>query len=243
MDPSRHLDALRTGSEALVLAAAGNLASPVPSCPDWDVSDLVVHVGLVWTWADKTVTTGERAEFGRSPEDGSEPALLEWARGHAAHLLATLGAADPDTGCWTFGLPRTRRFWFRRQALETALHAWDAQGAAGAPAPIDPDLAADGVDEFVSVLVPRWTGQHPGSWSGQSLHLHRTDGEGEWMVLLGADGAAMAERTHGKADVALRGPAEHLWLWCTNRVPLDALDLEVFGDRGVADRWSSEIAF
>lgn len=243
MDPSRHLSALRTGSDALLGAAAGHLTSSVPTCPDWDVSDLVVHVGLVWAWADTIVTTSEGTELGDAPSDRSEPALLDWAAERAERLQATLGAADPDTGCWTFGLPRTRRFWFRRQALETVLHAWDAQRAAGAPEPIDADVAADGVDEFVSVLVPRWTGRHPGSWSGQSLHLHRTDGDGEWTVLLGAGGAAAAERSHGKADVALRGPAEQLWLWCTNRMPLDALDLEIFGDRGVADRWSAEIAF
>jgi hypothetical protein len=60
-------------------------------------------------------------------------------------------------------------------------------------------------------------------------------------VRLGPDAAISAERTHGKADVALRGTAQALYLWCLNRTPSD--ELEIFGDSGVADRWASEIAF
>jgi hypothetical protein len=46
---------------------------------------------------------------------------------------------------------------------------------------------------------------------------------------------------HGKADVALRGPASTLYLWCLNRATSDELD--VVGDGAVADLWGSEIVF
>ena len=93
----------------------------------------------------------------------------------------------------------------------------------------------------VSAMVPRQVKQRPDVWTGQSLHLHRTDGEGEWMVRLGPDGEVSTERTHGKGDVALRGPASSLYLWCLSRVPAD--DLELFGDPAVAALWTTEIAF
>jgi hypothetical protein len=152
-----------------------------------------------------------------------------------------LEAADPGSDCWTFGLPRSRLFWFRRQALETAVHAWDGQGALGRPEPIGATLASDGIDEFLTVMLPRRIEQHPDGWVGQSLHLHRTDGDGEWTIRLGPDAAVSTEPAHHEGDVALRGPASSLYLWCLNRLP--TADLEVSGDRAVADRWTSEIVF
>lgn len=243
MEPAAHLEALERDAGALVDAARGALDRPVPSCPEWDVADLVVHVGLVWRWAADIVEQGQRAAFGAPPEDRREDVLLAWAQEGAARLAATLRAADPDAGCWTFGMPRTARFWFRRQALETALHAWDAGAAAGVPVALDPTLAADGVDELLTVMVPRQLARDPGQWAGESLHLHRTDGEGEWLLRLGPDGAVEVARSHAKGDVALRGPAGALWLWATNRKALDELDVEVFGDREIAARWTERIAF
>jgi uncharacterized protein (TIGR03083 family) len=243
MEPIDHLSVLGVGVDALLDAAGGALERQVPTCPDWDVAELVTHSALTWGWAADIVATGERAEYGQAPDDRSETALLGWARGQGDRLQAVLADADPDTNCWTFGLPRARRFWFRRTALETVLHAYDAQLASGQPQPIDPEVATDGIDEYLTVMVPRWVGRHPEGWDGQSIHLHRTDGDGEWSLRLGPGGEVQAERSHAKGDVALRGPAEALWLWCTNRAALDRLDVEVFGDRGLTDRWSSEIVF
>lgn len=289
MEPGDHLDALHRGAGAFLAAVAGNLDRPVPSCPQWDVADLAGHIGQVWQWAAAVVESGGRADWGDVPAGSSEDALLSWVEEQAARLQGALGAADPDTDCWTFGLPRTRRFWFRRQALETALHLWDAQHACGHPEAMDPALAADGVDEFLTVMVPRGLRRKAGDWAGESVHLHRTDGggggggadgdggrggsgsggggdggrggsgsdgasaddtgsdggesRGEWTVQLGPDGDVSVARGHAKADLALRGPAEALWLWCTNRVPLSELPLETFGDRQLATRWAAEITF
>ncbi len=185
--------------------------------------------------------SGARSDAPVPPEDIGGTALIGWAEDRLREMLDAMESADPDADCWTFGLPRTPMFWIRRQALETAVHAWDCTGAAGEPSPIDGGLASDGIDEFLSVMVPRQVKQHPDVWTGQSFHLHRTDGEGEWMVRLGPDGEVSSEHAHGKGDVALRGPASSLYLWSLNRLP--AGDLEVFGDPAVAALWTTEIAF
>ena len=242
VEPARYLQVLSERADALLDASAGAMGTEVPTCPGWTIADLVVHVGLVWGWAADTVTTRERAERGSPPEDRSEPELRAWAKEQAARLCDALGAADPEASCWTFGLPRTTRFWFRRQALETTLHAWDAEAAVGTPAPIEPDIAADGVDEHLTVILPRSVSREPGSWSGETVHLHRTDGDGEWVVRLGPGGQTTAERTHAKADLALRGPAEALWLWSANRASAEELGIERFGDETIAERWRT-IAF
>jgi uncharacterized protein (TIGR03083 family) len=241
MEPGTYVEAIRNGSPALLDAARANLDAPVPSCPGWNVADLVAHTGGVWGWAANIVRTGARSEFPVPPEGVGGTDLLAWAEARSRELIGTLETADPASDCWTFGLPRSRFFWFRRQALETAVHAWDGQHAAGRAAPIDPVLASDGIDEFLAVMLARQLGAHPEGWSGQSVHFHCTDDGGEWTVRLGPAGAVTVERAHAKADVAVRGPASSVYLWCLNRVA--APEVEVIGDSSLAERWTSEIAF
>jgi uncharacterized protein (TIGR03083 family) len=204
------------------------------------VADLVAHIGGVWGWAAAVVGTGVRADFPAVPEGSGADELAVWAEQQAGLVLDALEKADPGSSCWTFGLPRSRLFWFRRQALETAVHAWDAQQAVAHPEPLEPELASDGIEEFVTLMLPRHLKQHPGGWTGQSLHLHSTDGKVEWVVMLGPDSAVSVEHVHRKADVALQGAASSLYLWCLNRMPL--AELTVFGDRAVADQWTTQIA-
>ncbi len=203
------------------------------------MADLVAHIGGVWGWAAAVVGTGDRADFPMAPEGLGGTELVEWAGLQARLVLDALEAAAPDSSCWTFGLPRSRLFWFRRQALETAAHAWDAQQAAAHPEPLEPELASDGIDEFLTVMLPRHLKQQPGGWTGQSLHLHSTDSNGEWVIKLGPDSAVSVEHVHRKGDVALQGTASSLYLWCLNRIP--SAELTVFGDRAVADQWTAEI--
>jgi uncharacterized protein (TIGR03083 family) len=243
VEPDAHLEVISERAKALLEAAAGAMEVRVPTCPDWTVADLVVHIGLLWGWVAEIVTTKARPDRGEAPEDRSDQPLRDWAGGRAAAVVAALGAADPEADCWTFGLPRTTRFWFRRQALETTLHAWDAETAVGTASRIDPDVAADGVDEHLHVMVPRLVRLRPEAWSGETVHLHRSDGDGEWVVRLGPNGDVMTERAHSKADLALRGTAEGLWLWCANRATPDELGLEQFGDGEIAARWRKEMVF
>ncbi len=241
MEAAQYLDVLRDRSNALLVLARADLDAPVRSCPGWTVAELVAHIGGVWGWAAAVVGTGARADFPTVPVGLGGAELLEWAEQQARLALDALGTADADSSCWTFGEPRSRRFWFRRQALETAVHAWDVQQAVAEPEPIEPELASDGIDEFLTVMLPRHLKQQPGSWTGQSLHLHSTDGQGECVVNLGPDSAVSVEQVHRKGDVALQGTASSLYLWCLNRMPL--AELEVFGDRAIADQWTAEIAF
>jgi uncharacterized protein (TIGR03083 family) len=241
MEAAQYLDVVRDRSTALLASARADLESPVPSCPGWTVADLVAHVGGIWGWAAAIVQTGVRADRPAVPEGIRGCELVGWAETHVRRLIEALEAANPDSNCWTFGLPRSRLFWFRRQALETAVHAWDGQRSVGHLEAIESELACDGVDEFLAVMLPRQIRQPPDGWTGQSLHLHRTDGDGEWMVRIGPGTTVVSERAHDKGDVALRGPASSIYLWCVGRLP--SSDLEVLGDRNVADKWTSEIAF
>ena len=48
----QHLEALmRSGAALGEAATAAGLDAKVPTCPGWDVTDLVVHQGMVHRWA------------------------------------------------------------------------------------------------------------------------------------------------------------------------------------------------
>jgi uncharacterized protein (TIGR03083 family) len=222
---------------ALGLAAAVDLAAPVPAAPGWDTTQLLRHVGLVHTRTSVILRTGtmERPtrENGMLPE-APRVGVLDWYRKTLARVVADLRAlGDPDRPVYAFA-PAHRRagFWPRRMAQETTVHRVDAEQAVGRPVgAIDPALAVDGVDELFSVFVAVFGGgRSPGD--GRTVHLHATDAEGEWLIRF-AEGDVAVDVGHAKGDAAVRGPAADLLLWLWGRRPLD--DLEVFGDRTAAE--------
>ena len=147
-----HLAHLRTDVDAILrVLDRGSLDAPVTACPGWSVRELVEHLGAVHRWATEIVQTGAPQQ----EQPYADKDLTSWFAEGAEQLLGTLGAADPDAPCWSFTTDRTAGFWRRRQALETAVHRWDAEQAVGAPAPLDAGLAADGVTEVVALMAPR----------------------------------------------------------------------------------------
>ena len=141
-------------------------------------------------------------------------------------LADALAAAGPSVELWSWTDQPTTGFWARRQAVETAVHRYDAQLTAGAPQPVEHELAVDGIDGLFW-LIPFWPWADRVRGDGETLHLHCTDGEGEWLVRLRTDGVDVT-REHAKGDVAARGSASDLLLFLYGRVPIE--HLEVFGD-------------
>jgi uncharacterized protein (TIGR03083 family) len=241
MDRASHLASLQADAD-LLLATAGNaLARPVPSCPGWTCERLVGHVGRVYRWTAGWVASGQSPEVERAP---AGDAVVDWARAGLADLVAALGAVDPAVHVDTWAGRQPAGFWPRRMAIETAVHRVDAQLAVDDVTPIGTALAVEGIDELFDVLLPlRGTGDLVRG--GETIHLHATDpdlgqdGEGEWLVTLGADALAV-EHAHAKGDVAVRGTASDLLLLLTNRVDLDRF--QVFGDESLLRRWRAAVA-
>jgi uncharacterized protein (TIGR03083 family) len=137
---------------------------------------------------------------------------------------------------WTWSSQHDIAFIIRRMAQETAVHRWDAEDAIGGQYVIPADLAADGIDEFLQFHT-MWKAEGAAPLGG-TVHLHTTDVDGEWLVgdpLPDTDGDSLSfSYEHAKGDAALRGTAETLLLALWRRRTID--DLEVFGDRAVAER-------
>lgn len=238
MDFADHLRTIRSEGEALGAVAVADLAVRVPSCPDWDVAGLVGHTGWVHRWVTSILAAppGEKVSARDVPVAPAGDAVLGWYAEGLAALTAAFAGADPDAPRHTFVGPRDTRWWARRLAHENAVHRWDREAATGTARPFDPALAADGIDEVITTHLQNRFDRAAFGASGQSLHLHATDVDGEWTLTFDAD-AVRYERGHAKGDVAARGTASDLLLWVMSRVDDDRVEL--FGDVALAGRFRS----
>jgi uncharacterized protein (TIGR03083 family) len=241
MENEQYLESLARDSDALAdAAAAAGPDAAVPTCPGWTVEDLLRHCAGGDRWARTIVETGSREHAPRDlPPDAPTGAdLVPYFREGAKALVDTLAAADPGASVWTFSpADRTARFWYRRRAQESAVHRFDAQSAAGTTAPMGTELAVDGIDEFLTVFLPRLVGGVT-ALDDATVHLHCTDTEGEWLIVRDGDDLVVT-REHAKGDVAARGTASDLTLFLWGRVGADPL--EVFGNAAALARFRDEI--
>jgi uncharacterized protein (TIGR03083 family) len=233
MDPAAYIAHIRADGARLADVADGHLDAQVPSCPEWKVADLLDHVGQVhWFWRQIAGRRAQEVPELDRPEVPTGDALVPWLRDEVAQVTKVLEDADPAEPIWTWTGQQDDIGWIqRRMAQETAVHRWDGEAAVGTTTPIDAALAVDGVDEFLDVFLIPYAERSPAD--GGSVHLHCTDGPGEWLVTM-HEGVVSVTREHGKGDAAVRGSASDLLLLLWRRVPPD--QLELFGDRATLDR-------
>jgi uncharacterized protein (TIGR03083 family) len=249
-------------AEIALMASAvsgADLSGTVPTCPGWTIERLVAHIGVVHRWATQIVATRATAPVDHRdldmgfPDEGSGWAA--WLAAGAAPLTAALRSAGPDAAVWTWGPAGRSGWWARRMLHETTVHRADAETALGAVPAVDPAVAADGIDEFLSNLpFARRPREHLGSLpAGESLHLHATDSDGEWLIRFsgpgpgpgpdgGPSGGIEWSRGHAKATAAVRGPVSVLLLFTYGRVPGSDPRLTVFGEQSLLDAWQQKTA-
>jgi uncharacterized protein (TIGR03083 family) len=235
MEPDDLVATVPITAEHMADAAAGSLDAPVPSCPGWDVRTAVTHLGMVHRWATDLVQTNA-SEGRRPPPEVDAPEgdrVLTWLVEGAATVADVCRAKGPEAPVWNWTrTDQVARFWFRRMAHETAMHAWDVRNALGAPSGFEPAMASDAIDELLTVILPA---RNPQGMSG-TLHVHCTDTDGEWVVDLATLAVA---RQHAKADAALRGPASDLLLRLLHRGDGGT----VLGEEDVLARWQATFRF
>jgi uncharacterized protein (TIGR03083 family) len=232
-------------SEAKALASAAEeagLDASVPTCPGWTVSDLVLHMGEVHRWATAVVAS-KATKLSDVPPDSRgplpEPAdSIDWFCRGAVALRDTLADADPSVEYAAFlADPATPRllFWARRQTMETTMHRVDAESAvihkAAVTPIIAPDVAIDGIDEFLTGFLPR--SRSPlHTDTPHCLQVAPDYSEHRWTVSISSELPETVRRATD-ADCIVSGSASDIYLALWNRGSLDALKIE--GDRGVIE--------
>ncbi|MGW2189259.1 maleylpyruvate isomerase family mycothiol-dependent enzyme [Streptomyces sp. NPDC001719] len=247
--------------EAVVRRAAGASAAPVPTCPAWSVADLTLHLGAVHRFVTGVVREGAGAppaglslslglpflrlpaghagwpEPDRAPNLGPVPEnMADWFAAGARDLEEAFREAGPAKSVWSWAPDGSVAFWTRTQAIEAAVHRWDAENAMGTARPVDEELAADAVAQMFEVTAPAWRAWAPAqAGAGERFRFRRTDGTGDWTARFDGDAIHLTEGADPGADVELAGTASDLMLFLWGRIPADRLD--VTGDRGVLDRY------
>jgi uncharacterized protein (TIGR03083 family) len=237
------------GPRVLDAVDATDPAAEVPTCPGWTVARLVRHLGQIHRWAEAIVRdrSTERLDPRRLdlgwPEDWTLASA--WLASGVSSTVATLRSADPEAPVWAWGPDHHVRFWSRRLLHETTVHRTDLDQTAGHPPEVDAEVAVDGIDELLENLPAR-TSLSPAlaelRGHGESIHLHATDGPGEWVIHLEPDGF-WSEHGHTKATSAVQARASDLLLLLYRRLPIEDDRYRVFGDDGPIHHWLSHTAF
>jgi hypothetical protein len=198
-----YLEAILRDGPAISELAARDLDRPIPSCPGWVARDVYAHI-------DETCRNTLTHAGVEVPIQGLEAALQGLDRLPSNHEENALQGLAEECG----------------------VHRWDLETAFGKAYEIDGELAALSVDGFFNDAAPgmlRYRGVRAGD--GQTIHLHRTDGDDEWLIVL--DELPIVTHEHADADVTLTGTASDFVLCLWGRIDPP----QVTGDRAVFDNF------
>ncbi|WP_033294417.1 maleylpyruvate isomerase family mycothiol-dependent enzyme [Amycolatopsis jejuensis] len=239
-------------TELLAAAVEGaDRATRIASCPDWNLGQLLNHIGTGHRWAEETVRT--RADHPlpdeelRQPVDVPRPAT--WLADGARMLAATLREAGPDAQVFTpipDGEPRAA-FYARRFMNETTVHRADATMAAGGKFTVTPEVAHDALEEWLELgSLPAMLEYFPERREllapGRTIHLSPTDHAASWTVdLTGEVLGWHPGPPAGTATVTVAAPLADLLLMIYGRLPAETAQRS--GDTEFLDRWLSLVSF
>jgi hypothetical protein len=203
LDVATYTEAITTHSAEVATAASGHLDEPIEHCPGWTMVELVQHLTEVqWFWA--TVVEQrlqERPNEGR-PTDIDRADLIGRFSHGAQHLARVLGECD--------------------QATRAAAHA------AGVDFYVDPAVAADSIEEFLTFSVSNDDDpiDPPGVTLGGSLGLTCTDVDRCWTIRDG-DAPSTVRFAEG-IDLGtphIAGTSSDILMWLYSRVELESDEL------------------
>ncbi|MCM6773914.1 maleylpyruvate isomerase family mycothiol-dependent enzyme [Nocardia sp. CDC159] len=236
------------GAQTELLAATvaeADLTAAVPSCPGWNLGQLLRHVGGVHRWVETVV-----AKRSSDPVDDDlvndlsvyelDPtAAIAWVREGADRLLHALHDAGPGLRVWTPAGPGSTEFWVRHALHETALHRADAAETLHRPFELTADVAADCFEEWLdNARSPEaYLPDPPLLGPGRTLAFHVPDGHG-WLVdLTGPEPTWRRGRATAAASVT--GAITDLLLFVYNRPHR----VEITGDERLVHLWRERTAF
>ena len=228
MNDAALLSSVLADTETAATVFSTSPEAAVAHCPGWTITDLVDHHGSVLRWAAAIVRTGEAVVEQFTSPVGHDY-RRRWYIDAADEFVATVSKSDRDRDCWTFGLPPGRVwFWIRRQAVEAAVHRWDAEFAIGSAIDLPSDLSCLGITEVVEDLFPRQVALGRTAALSCGVELRAEDVDQKWMLSESTDATG----------VVVEAPASVLALLLWQRVALDDQRIRFIG----SDRVRAELS-
>jgi uncharacterized protein (TIGR03083 family) len=234
-----YLGHVRSEAARLGEVARLGLEAGVPSCPGWTVESVVRHVATVYLHKVEVLRLGALPEPW-PPDFGGRDALELYDEARTA-IVDTLEAAGTGRETWTFNPDDTTSgCWYRRMALESAVHRIDVEQAHDVLTPIDPELALDGIDEL---LFPHLGG--PWWEEGDTEHpvdagVRITADGRPWTVRADATSVVVKQGSEGDVAAEIFGSADAVFLWLWGRV--DGSAIRSAGDDDVVREFRARIA-
>jgi uncharacterized protein (TIGR03083 family) len=232
------------------VVSALELQTPVPTCPEWTVHDLVAHVGTGHRWATDIVVGGMQdpppyAMVNAPDEPGMWAA---WLTTGARSLTDAVRDSGPDRPVWTWRHEVTAEFWLRKMLHDEVVHRFDAELTDGHLGMVAPDLAAEGVSDLLASIATLSPSDSDDAvfndlvGTGETLQLQATDASVEWFVERTPAGVTW-RHGHEPADTEVRAPARELLLVLNRRLDPVRAGVEIAGDRGLFTYWLEHTRF
>ena len=226
---------LQADAQRLREASERGLDRRVPSCPGWTVGDVVAHTAEVYL--HKVACT----RLGRAPDpwppaglsDQEPRQLFDEAQ---TELLEVFTSCSPEDVSHTWWPPdQTVGFWMRRMALETAVHRVDVELGHGVATPVDSELALDGIDELLVMMLAGDEWAEHGTAAPVDATVRVTSADRSWTVASNAKAVTVDRSRDGDVAVEVAGGSSDLYLWLWGRGGAEALAMT--GDDGVATQF------
>jgi hypothetical protein len=153
---------------------------------------------------------------------------------------AVAHVGGPNVTVATFDGPRPAQWWIRRLLHETTVHRADAALAVAEPYELAPEVAADGIDEWLGRLAERpWQGDLPIE-NGRQVSFIAIDVEASWTMLRRGNELQLSRSsTDSLAGAKLEGSATGLFLTLFRRLDAEEAGCRVEGD---SNSWTSFLA-
>ena len=200
-------------------SGAGN---QVPSCPDWKLKDLMLHLADVQAHWAKTILNPDASQEMDFINKTPDCELTEWCAKQSQALVDAINAVDANKPCATWWTsPKTAEAIARHQAQEASVHSWDAHLAIGQDNPLPQHIAFDGISEWINV------------------HNEWTQAKDFTIVFAPTDFSETITWNRGGDSVTLSATASDLTLFLNGRRDLN--QLKATGDVAVISAFLAEL--
>ncbi|MFC0625028.1 maleylpyruvate isomerase family mycothiol-dependent enzyme [Kribbella deserti] len=238
LTPEFYLRTLRADAGRLAEVARMGLKQEVPSCPGWTVETVVRHTAMVYLHKVEAIRRNARPDPW-PPTDLDDRNALELYDDATARLFAQLTESGPSAPSWTWWPEdQTSGFWFRRMAQETAVHRVDAELAHDVLTPIDSELALDGIDEVLRLMLGGEWDEGDTKYPVNATIRLTSDGR-SWTVALSGTEVTVTGGTEGEVVAEIFGEPDALLLWLWGRRADDAV--EAAGSADVARQFRARL--